>query len=147
MLAVTKHKRYALSGPSSGCTDHRQRQRQHEVKDRKMRVPLVSLVPYYLELTNCAGPRQVRWLLSKIKDTRSRSRSQRPSPGALAVPKDKRYALSGLSPGCTGRHQRQRQHEVKDRKMRVPRVSPSPVLPGVNKLRGLSTGCAGCLQR
>jgi len=34
-----------------------------------------------------------------MKDTRSRSRSRRPSSGALAVAKDKRYVLSGPSPG------------------------------------------------
>jgi len=99
-LAVAKDKRYALSGPSPGCAGRRQRPRQHEVKDRKMRVPLVSLVQYYLELTNCAGHRQVRWPSPKIKDTRSRWRSQRPSPGVLAVAKDKRYALSGPSSGA-----------------------------------------------
>ena len=80
-------------------------------------------VLYYLELTHCAGCCQVRWPSPKIKDTLSRSRSRRPSPGALAVAKDKRYALSGPSPGCAGRRQRPRQHEVKDRKMRVPLVS------------------------
>jgi len=63
------------------------------------------------------------------------------SPGVLDVAKDKRYALSGPSPGCAGRRQRQRQHEVKDRMLRVPLVSPSSVLPGVNKLRGLSPSC------
>jgi len=36
----------------AGCAGRRQRHRQHEVKDRKMRVPLVSPSPYYLELTN-----------------------------------------------------------------------------------------------
>ena len=73
---------------------------------------LTSWIPYYLGLTNCAGRRQVRWPSPKIKNTRSRSRSPHklcgPSPGVLAVAKDKRYALSGPSPGCADRRQRQK---------------------------------------
>jgi len=124
VLAVAKDKRYALSGPSPGCANRRQRQRQHEVKTESCALHWSRPFPNYLGLTNCAGRHQVRWPSPKIKDTRSRSPHKwcGPSPGALAVAKDKRYTLSGPSPGCADRRQRQRQHEVKDRKLRAPLV-------------------------
>ena len=99
-----------------------------------MRVPLVSLVQYYLELTNCAGHRQVRWPSPKIKDTRSRWRSQRPSPGVLAVAKDKRYALSGPSSGALAVAKDRDNTKSKTERCAFPGLAQL-VLPGIHKLR------------
>jgi len=80
----------------------------HEVKDKSCALNWSRPVPYYLELTNCAGRHQVALAVAKDKRYAWRGRHQ----VALAVAKDKRYALSGLSTGCAGRRQR---HETERR--------------------------------
>jgi hypothetical protein len=86
----------------------------------KLRWPLPKIKD-----TRCAVVAKLRWPSPKIKDARCAGRRQ----VALAVAKDKR------------------QHEVKDKTLRVALVSPSSVLLGVNQLRGPSPSCAGRRQR
>ena len=140
----------------------------HEAKDKSCALHWSRPVSYDLELTNCVGCRQValavakdkkicvaqavtrlRWQSPKIKDRRCAGRRQRLKIRIYPVCYHLGLTFSAFTLTATTADIRCtfHWHKVKDKKLRVTLVSPSFVLPGVNKLRGPSPSCAGGRQR